>query len=162
MAMKNLEDLLLHELQDIYDAEHQLVKALPKMAKAATNPDLKAGFEQHLEETKGQIERLERAFEQLGKPAKGKKCAAMNGLVTEAEELLKEKADSDVMDAGLIASAQKSEHYEIASYGTVMTWLKTLGHVDITKLLAETLAEEEATDKKLTALAKRVINKQAV
>jgi ferritin-like metal-binding protein YciE len=160
MQLRKLEDLFIHELQDLYDAEHQITKALPKMAKSATSPELKRAFENHLQETKTQIERLSQVFDLLGKPAKGKKCEAMNGLITEGEALLSEDADPDVLDAGLISAAQKVEHYEIAGYGTVRTWAQTLGHTEAAELLQQTLDEEGATDEKLNTLA-RTINSAA-
>ncbi len=161
MKLKTLRDLLVEELKDLYSAENQLVKALPKMAKAATNPDLKAGFLEHLEQTRGHVARLERACEQLGVTPKGKKCAAMEGLIEEGKELLQEDAAPSVLDAGLIAAAQKVEHYEIASYGTVRTWADLLGLSEVSSLMQETLDEEKATDEKLTTLAEETVNEEA-
>ena len=164
MAMESLHDLMVEELRDIYNAEKQLLKALPKMARAATHPMLKKGFETHLAETERQVERLEKVFENLGKRAAGKKCKAMEGLVEEASELL-EKSDSipeAVMDAALIAAAQKVEHYEICAYGCIITYAETMGHDQVVKLLKQTIAEEEATDEKLTALAESEINEMAM
>ena len=161
MKMKTLEDLLVEQLKDLYSAENQLVKALPKMAKAATNADLRAGFEEHLEQTRGHVERLEQICEQLGVTPKGKKCAAMEGLVEEGKELLEEDAGPSVLDAGLIAAAQKVEHYEIASYGSARTWAELLGLEDAVELLQQTLDEEKATDEKLTQLAETTVNEEA-
>jgi len=162
MELETLQDLLIDELKDLYHAEGQLTKALPKMVKAATNAELKKAFEVHLEETKAQIERLEDVFKLLDEPAKGKMCHAMKGLIEEATELMGEDADEDVMDAGLIACAQRIEHYEIAGYGTVRTYAKSLGHNDVSKLLQQTLDEEGATDKKLSKLAESTINVNAM
>ncbi len=161
-VMNTLRELLIEEMQDILHAEKQLVKALPKMAKAAQSPKLKAGFEEHLEQTKGQVVRLEQAFQALGEKAKTKKCHAMEGLVMEGEELIKEEDESPVRDAGLIAGAQKVEHYEIATYGTLCTWAKLLGENEALKLLKATLDEEETTDKKLSKLAETAVNKDAL
>ncbi|MDQ2732513.1 MAG: ferritin-like domain-containing protein [Armatimonadota bacterium] len=162
MEMESLKDLFVEELKDIYSAETQITKALPKMAKAATTPELKAAFETHLEETKGQIARIEQIFEKLGGSPKGKTCKAMQGLVEEGSELLEEKPDKAVLDAGLIAAAQRVEHYEIAAYGTARTYALELGHKDVAKLLQETLDEEGKTDKLLTKLAESVVNLKAV
>src|SRR3954468_5529066 len=165
MLMKkenNLHELLIEELRDIYHAEGQLLKALPKMAKAATSERLKEGFERHLEETEQHVERLERAFETLGEPVKGKKCQAMEGLIEEAKEVIEEHAESPVLDAGLICAAQKVEHYEIASYGTICTWADLLGLSEVSDLLKETLDEEKTTDETLTEIAESEINVEAV
>jgi len=156
MKLNTLEDLFFHELQDLYDAENQIAKSLPKMAKSASSPELKRAFENHAEETKTQIERLTQIFELLGKPAKGKKCEAMKGLLAEGQELMSENAEPEVLDAGLIASAQKVEHYEIAGYGTVRTWAQVLGHPEAAELLDQTLDEESAADEKLTGIAKKI------
>ena len=161
MKLKTLSDLFADHMKDLYSAENQLIKALPKMAKSATNPDLRAGFEQHLEETRGQAERIEQICEDLGISPKGKKCAAMEGLIEEGKEIMEEDASPAVLDAGLIAAAQKVEHYEIASYGTVRTWAEQLGLEDAVALLEETLEEEKATDEKLTELAVTIINEEA-
>lgn len=161
MTMLTLEDLFLDELKDIYDAEKRLTKALPKMAKSASSAKLRKAFESHLRETERQIDRIEKVFAQLGKAARGKKCEAMTGLVEEGSELMNEDAAVGVLDAGLIAAAQKVEHYEIATYGTLIAWAKTLGHKQIAGLLATTLREEEATDKKLTKLAAELNAKAA-
>lgn len=162
MAMENLQDLFEHELKDVYHAEKQLLKALPKMAKGAMSEALKAGFEEHLEQTQGQVERLERVFELLDMPARGKKCEAMEGLIEEGSSILEDEEASDVRDAALIAAAQKVEHYEIATYGTLCTWADLLGHSEIKELLGETLNEEKETDEKLTGLAESQVNLEAV
>jgi ferritin-like metal-binding protein YciE len=162
MKLKTLHDLLVDELKDLYSAETQLVKALPKMAKAASNPDLRAGFEEHLEQTKGQVTRIEKICMLLDATPKGKKCVAMEGLIEEGKELLEEDAEVGVLDAGLIAAAQKVEHYEIASYGTARTWAEQLGLAEAVELLQETLDEEKSTDEKLTDLATSIVNEEAV
>ena len=162
MKLESLRDLYIEELRDIYNAENQLIKALPKMAKGANSEALRASFEEHLEVTKQQVERLERIFEKLELSPKGKRCAAMEGLVEEGSELLEKKnADPDVIDAALIGAAQKVEHYEIASYGTVRTYAKLLGEDEAAELLQETLNEEAETDEKLTVLAESQINVEA-
>jgi ferritin-like metal-binding protein YciE len=158
MEMTHLQDLLIEDLKDLYNAEQQLTKALPKMAKSANNPDLRAAFETHLRETEGHVKRLEKVFQALGASAKGKTCHAMKGLIEEGKELMSEDAEPEVLDAGLIGAAQKVEHYEIASYGTVRTYAKLLGNEQAAQLLQQTLDEEGATDKKLTALAEANIN----
>ena len=155
------EDLFLHQLQDVYYAEHQITKALPKMTDKATARGLKAGFETHLRETEGQIVRLERIFELLGEKAKAVTCPAIDGIIKEANEVAGEIADKAVLDAALIASAQAVEHYEITRYGTLVAWAKVIGRNDVAKILAMTLKEEKATDKKLGGIAKRKINKKA-
>lgn len=161
MAEKQLDDLFLDTLKDIYYAERQILKALPKMAKAAMSPDLKAGFEQHLAETEVQVERLQQVFEILGKPARGKTCDAILGILEEGKEIMDEYKGTQALDAGLVSAAQAVEHYEIARYGTLATWAKQLGHKDVLNLLLETLKEEEATDQKLTSLAKTAVNLKA-
>ena len=161
MKLNTLEDLLIHELKDLHSAEQQLVKALPKMAKAATNPDLVAGFEKHLEETKVHVERLDKIGEILGKKLTGMKCKAMEGLVEEGSEMISEDAEDSVRDAGLIGAAQRVEHYEMAGYGTAATFARQLGHDDVAKILAQTLEEEKATDAKLTELAESAVNVEA-
>lgn len=161
MALDTLEDLFLHELRDLYSAEKQLLKALPKMAKAAASANLKQGFEQHLLQTEIQVERLEQIFEQLGKAPRGPKCVAMEGLIEEGKKLMEEDAEPPVGDAALIASAQKVEHYEIAGYGTVRTFANLLGYSDAEELLQQTLDEEKQTDEWLTELAESEINVQA-
>ncbi len=161
MKLKTLADLLHHELKDLHSAEQQLVKALPKMAKAATNAQLKAGFEEHLEQTKIHVERLDKCGEILDLKLTGMKCHAMEGLVEEGAELIDEDADGNVRDAGLIGAAQRVEHYEIAAYGTSRALARILGHDDIVKLLSATLEEEKATDVKLTKLAESAVNVEA-
>jgi ferritin-like metal-binding protein YciE len=154
MAIKTAEDLFIHELSDIYSAEKQLTKALPRLARAAENPDLATAFETHLEETQGQIERIDQVVEILGIRLKRIKCAAMEGLVEEGKEVIDSIDKGPVRDAALIGGAQKVEHYEIASYGTIAALAKQLGYKDALPLLLETLEEEKATDEKLTLLAK--------
>ncbi|MEX2559370.1 MAG: ferritin-like domain-containing protein [Pirellulales bacterium] len=161
MALHSLEDLFVHELRDLYSAEKQLLKALPKMAKAASSANLKQGFEEHLLQTETQVERLEQIFEQLGKTARGTKCVAMEGLIEEGKKLMEEDAEPPVGDAALIAAAQKVEHYEIAGYGTVRTFANLLGYADAEELLQQTLDEEKQTDERLTELAESEINVQA-
>jgi len=161
MEMASLQDLFVHDLKDLYNAEIQLTKALPKMAKAASEPALKEAFQTHLKETEVQIERLEKIFEELEENPKGKKCKAMEGLIEEDKELMEEDADPSVMDAGLIGAAQKVEHYEIAGYGTVRTYAQMLGNEEAARLLQQTLDEEGATDKKLNQLAMQCINAEA-
>jgi len=161
MKLKTLADLFHHELKDIYSAETQLVKALPKMAKAATHEELKVGFEEHLEQTKGHVDRLKQIGESLGLTLTGHKCKAMEGLVEEGADLIDEDADDHVRDAGLIGAAQRVEHYEIAAYGTARALALILGHEDAASLLEETLAEEKETDEKLTELAESAINPDA-
>jgi ferritin-like metal-binding protein YciE len=159
--LASLDDLLVHELQDIYHAEQQILKALPKMIEAAGAPELRSAFEEHLRQTEGQVRRLEEAFRLLGKEAKGEKCEAMAGIIKEGQKMMAEDADASVMDAALIAAAQKVEHYEIASYGCVATYAQMLGYHKVHDLLGQTLSEEEATDEKLTALAESLINVRA-
>jgi ferritin-like metal-binding protein YciE len=161
MKMETLQELYVEQLRDIYDAETQLIKALPKMAKKATHEELKAAFEQHLEQTQEQISRLDRIFEELGEKAKGHKCEAMKGLLEEGKQMMEEDADDDVMDAGLICAAQKVEHYEIATYGCLRTYAEMMGFDDQADLLQETLDEEKDTDDNLTELAVTCINLDA-
>jgi ferritin-like metal-binding protein YciE len=156
MPEKGLRELYIDELKDIYNAENQLVKALPKMAKAASSEELRSGFEEHLEQTKGHVSRLEQIFESLGESPKGKKCKGMEGLVEEGSEMIDEKFEASVKDAGIIGAAQRVEHYEIAAYGTVRAFAETLGQEDHVSLLEETLEEEKQTDQKLTELAKQI------
>ncbi len=156
-----LQDLYIHQLQDIYYAEQQITKALPKMIEKATDPQLKQGFETHLKETEGQIERLKRVFSLEGLEPKGVTCPAIDGIIKEANETAGDVADKAVLDAALTAAAQAVEHYEIARYGTVIAWAKQLGRSECASILAETLAEEKATDEKLTALAESRINATA-
>ena len=162
MAVTTFEELFLEGLKDTYDAEHRITDALPKMADAATSPDLKKAFKFHLEQTENQITRLEKVFELLGEKAERKACVATKGLIAEAQEHIKETAKGPLCDAGLIESAQKVEHYEIASYGTARTYANLMGKPEIAKLLEETLTEEEQTDQSLTKLAESVINSRAV
>lgn len=161
MKLKTLRELYIHELKDVYSAEKQLTKALPKMAKAATNEELASGFEDHLAQTEKQIERLDQIFEALGVSAAGEKCKGMEGLIAEGSKLMEEDASPEVLDAGLIAAAQKAEHYEIASYGTLRTWAEMLGEDDAASLLQETLDEEIETDEKLSEMAESTINVDA-
>jgi ferritin-like metal-binding protein YciE len=161
MALGTLHDLYVEELRDLYNAENQLIKALPKMAKAASNESLRAAFEEHLEVTRGQVERLTQIFEELGEKPTGKKCAAMEGLIAEAKELLEEDAEPAVMDAALIGAAQRVEHYEMAGYGCVRTYARLLGYEEAAQLLQATLDEEGEADKALNELAESVINVEA-
>jgi ferritin-like metal-binding protein YciE len=160
MTKDSLRELYVDELKDLYSAEKQLTKALPKMAKAATSEELRAGFEEHLEQTKGHVERLEDIFGQLNAKAGGKKCLGMEGLVKEGAEIMGEDFDEDVMDAALISAAQRVEHYEIAGYGTVIAHANLLGESEQADLLQQTLDEEKETDQKLTQLSEQ-INVQA-
>jgi ferritin-like metal-binding protein YciE len=159
--LSSLDDLLVHEMQDIYNAEGQILKALPKLVKAASHPDLKRAFEEHRVQTEGQVDRLEQAFKLLGVPAKGRKCDGMAGLLEEGKKVMEQEAEESVLDAALIAAAQKVEHYEIASYGCICTYAEMLGYDQVHELLGQTLDEEETTDQKLTALAETVINPEA-
>jgi len=161
MTLNSFDDLLVEQLQDLYDAEQRLVKALPLMAGAANSSSLKAAFQEHLRQTEGHVKRLEQVFGMLGKSAKAKTCEAMKGLVSEGDEVISASGDPDVKDAALIAAAQRVEHYEIAGYGTVRTFAQRLGHNDVAKVLQQTLDEEADTDKKLTALAEQAINPKA-
>lgn len=161
MADKQLDDLFLDTLKDIYYAEKQILKALPKMAKAAVSPDLKAGFEQHAAETEAQIERLEQVFELLGKAPRGKTCDAILGIIEEGKEIMEEYKGTQALDAGLVSAAQAVEHYEIARYGTLATWAKQLGHKEALNLFLATLDEEKATDEKLSSLAEASVNLKA-
>jgi ferritin-like metal-binding protein YciE len=156
MAAENLHELFVDELRDIYDAEKQLTKALPKMAKAAESPDLKAGFEEHLEITRMQVNRCEEIFKSLGMAARGKPCEGMKGLIEEGQEMMEELETGPTLDAALIASAQKVEHYEIASYGTLATFAEILGLQDAKDLLGQTLDEEKEADEKLTQVAGQI------
>jgi ferritin-like metal-binding protein YciE len=160
--LNSLDDLYVHELQDLYSAENQILKALPKMAEAASSPELKTAFQEHMKQTEGQVQRLDQIFEKLGRAKHGKKCAAMEGLVKEGEEVLKEEADPDVRDAALIAAAQRVEHYEIAGYGTARTFACMLGDQEAQQLLQATLDEEALTDEKLTKIAMSRVNEQAM
>jgi len=153
MDIANLQELLVDEMRDIYNAENQILKALPKMAKKASNPKLKQAFESHLQETEGHVERLKKVFEGLGQKPTGKKCAAMQGIIEEGSELMSEDMSDEAMDAALIAAAQKVEHYEIASYGTVRGLARQIGEIECARLLSHTLGEEESADFLLTAIA---------
>lgn len=159
--LSSLDDLLVHELQDIYDAEHQILKALPKMIDATNTPELKDAFQLHLRQTEGHVRRLEEAFRLLGKDAKREKCAGMAGIIAEGDKMMGENMDLSVLDAAIISAAQKVEHYEIAAYGTLAALAKQLGYKDALPLLLETLKEEKATDEKLTMLAKSGGNAEA-
>lgn len=159
--VENLEDLYEDLLKDLYSAEKQLVKALPKMAKNADSPDLQKAFKDHLGQTEKHVERIERIFSSLEGSPRGKKCVGMEGLIAEGDELLKEDVEPDVLDAGLIAAAQKVEHYEIASYGTARAWAEKIGHQDHARLLQQTLDEEAMANEKLTDLAESYINMEA-
>jgi ferritin-like metal-binding protein YciE len=156
MAAQTLKDLFIDELRDLYDAENRLVKALPKMAEAAESDDLRAGFEEHLEQTKGHVERLKQIFTSLDEKPTGKKCPAMEGLVKEGEEMMEEDFEGGVKDAALISAAQRVEHYEIAAYGCVKTWAGLLGEDEAQSLLEQTLSEEKATNEKLTELSEEI------
>ena len=162
MAEKNLETLFHETLKDIYYAERKILKALPKMARGAQSPDLKAAFEKHREETEGQIERLQQVFELIGKRPQGKTCAAIEGILEEGEEILDEFKGQPALDAGLAAAAQAVEHYEIARYGTLKRWAQVLGLKDAVTLLDATLKEESMTDESLTKLADKVANQKAL
>jgi ferritin-like metal-binding protein YciE len=162
MAVKSVQELLLNELQDIYDAEKQLVKALPKMAKAASSEQLRQAFEEHLEETRNQVQRLEQVFEGLDTRSRGKPCEAMRGLVKEASETMEEIKNPQVLDAALIVGAQKVEHYEIAAYGSVRALAEACGHQGVAQLLDETLGEEKEADQKLNQIALSEVNRAAL
>ncbi|MBB4067203.1 YciE/YciF ferroxidase family protein [Gellertiella hungarica] len=161
MAQKMLQDLFYDTLKDIYYAERQILKALPKMARAAQSEKLRQAFEQHKEETQGQIERLQQVFEIIGKRAQGKTCEAIQGIIAEGEEIMEEFKGSPALDAGLISSAQAVEHYEITRYGTLAAWAKQLGHKEAVTLLEQTLQEESKTDSSLTSLAETALNAAA-
>lgn len=161
MQVKSMNDLFLTTLRDIYYAEKQIYKSLPKMAKAATSPELRQAFEKHREETDKQIDRLETVFEQFGVSPRGIRCEAMDGMIAEAKEIMDETADEDICDAALIAAGQTVEHYEIARYGTLIAWADRLGKKESSDLLRETLDEEKRTDRLLTELAEGQINQKA-
>ena len=156
-----LQEMLVDEIRDLYHAEKQLIKALPKLAKAASHDDLREGFQTHLEETREHVTRLEEVFEALGEKVRAKNCPGMAGIIEEGSELIQEEDPGAVMDAGLIASAQRAEHYEITAYGTCVAWARLLGMDEVVSLLEQTLEEEKATDKKLTALAEQEVNPSA-
>lgn len=162
MKLDNLRKLYINELRDLYSAENQLLKALPKMAKGSSSDELKQVFKDHLQETEGHVERLEEIFEKLDESPKGMTCHAMKGLVEEGSEILAEEGEESVLDAGIIAAAQKVEHYEIASYGTVRTFAQLLGEKEAAKLLQDTLDEEGAADEKLNELAEDIVNPEAL
>jgi ferritin-like metal-binding protein YciE len=159
--LNSLQELLVEEIKDLYDAEHQLTKALPKMAKAATNTQLQNAFTSHLTETEGHIKRLEQVFEALGEKPTRKTCKAMKGLVEEGSEAIEEDMEPEVKDAALIAAAQRVEHYEMAGYGSARSFAQTLGHSSVVKLLQQTLNEEGAADEKLTKIAESRVNEKA-
>jgi len=160
--IESMDDLLLHGLKDIYYAEKQIIKSLPKLIEKATNRDLSAGLRGHLEETKGQVERLDQVFNKLGEEPEGVQCPAIDGLISEADDLAGEVADKEVLDAAIVGSAQAVEHYEIARYGTLIAWADTLGRDDISRLLNTNLNEEKAADKKLSTVALRKgVNRKA-
>jgi len=156
-----LHDAFVDELRDTYDAEKQLIKALPKLAKAATSPELRAAFEAHLEETRGQVERLESVFASLDEKVKGKHCDGIAGIIEEGKSIMEEEFDDATMDACLIAAGQRAEHYEMAAYGTLVAWAKIMGHDEAAELLEQNLEEEKAADEKLSALAEDGINQEA-
>ena len=162
MKLDNLRKLFVEELRDLYSAETQLVKALPKMANGASSEELRQALEDHLEQTQGQVERLEEVFEQLDETPKGKTCKAMKGLVEEGSEILEEDGEDSVIDAGIIAAAQKVEHYEMAGYGTVRAWAELLGENEAAELLQETLDQEGAANKLLNKLAQDIVNPEAL
>ena len=159
--IKTFDDLYKHQLQDIYYAENQITKALPKMIEKASSPQLKAAFQKHLGETQQQLKRLEQVFKILGQEAKGATCPAIDGIIKEAEELISDCDDVEVRDAAMLASAQAVEHYEITRYGTLIAWSGQLGKTDVVSLLHQTLAEEKATDEKLSSLAETNVNRKA-
>ena len=161
MQMDSFDKLYVDQLRDVYNAEKQLTKALPKMAKAASSEELKSALEEHLEVTKRQVERLEEVFRGLGRPATGKTCKGMAGLIEEGQEILEEDFEPDVLDAGIIAAAQKVEHYEIATYGTLRTFAETKGDTKSARILQEILEEEKDADRRLTELAEASINMEA-
>ncbi|HWE21512.1 MAG TPA: ferritin-like domain-containing protein [Hyphomicrobiaceae bacterium] len=158
---KTLDDLFLEVLKDTYHAEKQILRALPKMAKAAESKQLRSAFETHRDETEGQVERLEQVFEMIGKPARAKTCPAIQGIIEEGKEVMSDFAETDALDAGLIAAAQAVEHYEIARYGTLRTWAEQLGMKNAVRLLEQTLREEKKTDELLTKLAEAAANEKA-
>ncbi len=162
MAINNLKELFVHTLRDIYYAENQILKSLPKMARRADSADLRSAFEQHKQETEGHVERLDKVFGLLGEKAQGVKCHAIEGIIKEAEELMSEIKDGDTLDAGMIAAVQAVEHYEITRYGTLASWANLLQNREAASLLHETLDEERKTDTKLTELAEASLNKQAI
>jgi ferritin-like metal-binding protein YciE len=161
MKVNSLQELFVEELKDVYDAENQIIKALPKLIKATSSPKLREGLEEHLEQTKGQVERLEQIFDGLGEAAKAKKCDGIRGILEEGEKSISDGEKGAVLDAGIIAGAQRVEHYEMAAYGSLKTWAAQLGNKDARQLLEETLNEEKAADKKLSEIAESSVNAQA-
>ena len=161
MSVENLEELFLDELKDLYSAEKQITKALPKMIRGATSPSLKEAFEAHLEETNGQVDRLEEIFGMLNRKGTGKTCEGMKGVLAEGAEVLGETKKGDLRDSALITAAQRVEHYEMAGYGTVAAWAKTLGNAKVAKILNQTLEEEKEADEELTELAEKLVNVEA-
>lgn len=161
MSLTSLDNLFEHFLRDIYYAEKQILKALPKMARKADAPELRQAFESHLSETEGHVDNLERVFESLGMKARGVTCEAINGILEEGKEIMTDASDADTRDAGMIAAAQAVEHYEITRYGTLVAWAKQLGKTDAAKLLQANLDQEYAADKKLSDLAEKALNRQA-
>jgi ferritin-like metal-binding protein YciE len=159
--IKTMEDLFIHGLQDLYYAERQIMKALPTMIEKATDGDLKRGFQAHLKETENQVQRLERVFEMQGKEASGEKCPAIDGIIREAEHIMREVEDQDVLNSAIIAAAQAVEHYEMTRYGALIAWATALGHRQSAKVLGESLKEEKAADAKLTAIAEHKVNPRA-
>jgi ferritin-like metal-binding protein YciE len=162
MKIENMEDLFLAEIEDLYDCEKRLTKALPKMAKASVSPELRRAFEAHLQETQGHVERLERVFSEMGKKPKAETCEAIKGLIEEGEEMISNTDESPVRDAGIIAAANRVEHYEIAAYGSARTFAQTLGLNSAVSLLGQTLEEEKKADMKLTQLAETKVNQEAL
>lgn len=162
MAMSTIQDLYIEQLQDLYDAENQITDALPKMARHTNSPRLREGFEEHLQQTKEQVQRLEQIFKGLSVDPGSEKCEAMRGIIKEGEEMMNKDASQEVLEAGMIASAQRVEHYEIAAYGTVRTLAKQLGRNDDVKLIEQTLSEEKETDSKLTDIAEQSVNPKAM
>ena len=161
MQIDSLEQLFVEELRDLYNAEKQILKALPKVAKKIQNPELRMAVEEHYEQTENQVDRLEQVLGKLGESPRGKKCKAMQGLIEENNEMMAEDASPEIMDAGLIVGLQKVEHYEIAGYGSCVSFAKLLGNTEAAELLAKTLDEEEKTDKRLTQIAKQAVNTKA-
>ena len=161
MPIKTMEDLYVNELKDLYSAEKQILKALPRMAKAASHPELRQAFQEHVAVTEEQVRRLETIFDELGKAPRGKKCKGMEGLLEEGKEIMSEVEDEELLDAGLIGAAQRVEHYEIAGYGTARTFARELGYEEHAKILQQTLDEEGETDHRLTAIAEGRVNRDA-
>jgi ferritin-like metal-binding protein YciE len=159
--IKTMDDLFVHQLQDIFYAEKRIVGALPEMIQKSTTPQLRTAFESHLQETKNHVSRLEQVFQLIGAQAQSVDCPAIDGIIEEADEVAGEVADKKVLDAALVAAGQSVEHYEIARYGTLIAWARELGRDDVAKLLAETLAEEKAADEKLTSIAEQGVNRAA-